>query len=131
MVLRPSMCLLNKIDIALRSIRYRCLRIGRISNGCVVSSIRWLTHTGRDMPPSGLKPGAGLMLEARGETAKRFRFSSANISVHQRSGLLLSCSASSASILAAKMKSFSLKPPMACVVNSILRFRYPVKCKSG
>ena len=58
-------------------------------------------------------------------------FLSANISVHQRSGFLLSHCASSASILAAKMKSFSLKPPMACVVSSILRFRYPVICKSG
>ena len=29
--------------------------MGRISNGCVVARVRWLTHTGREASPSGLK----------------------------------------------------------------------------
>jgi hypothetical protein len=32
-------------------------------NGCVVARVRWLTHTGREVSPSGLKSGG----------AKRFR----------------------------------------------------------
>ena len=36
------------------------MRIERIQNGCVLASIRWLMHTGREVPPSGLKPGAGV-----------------------------------------------------------------------
>jgi hypothetical protein len=31
--------------------------MGRISNGCVVARVRWLTHTGREVSPSGLKSG--------------------------------------------------------------------------
>ena len=49
--------MLNEIDIALRIICNGCLRMGRISNGCVVARVRWLTHTGRGVSPSGLKSG--------------------------------------------------------------------------
>jgi hypothetical protein len=33
-------------------------------NGCVVARVRWLTHTGREVSPSGLKSGGAKRLGA-------------------------------------------------------------------